>query len=165
MRLFHEPSAMVLTRQNLPVVDRTVYAAADGAARGAYVLACSGDPQVILMGSGSEVSLCLEAHERLKAEGIRSRVVSMPCFSLFAREAESYRNEVLPPSVRARVAVEQGATLGWERYVGLDGEIVGMQTFGASAPFKDLQRHFGFTADRVLAAAHATIAKATGANR
>ncbi len=165
MRLFHEPSAMILTRQNLPVVDRTAYAPAAGAARGAYVLACSGDPQVILMGSGSEVSLCLEAHERLKAEGIRSRVVSMPCFSLFAREDASYRNEVLPDSVRARVAVEQGATLGWERHVGLDGEIVGMRTFGASAPFKDLQRHFGFTADAVVAAARASIAKASGGAR
>ena len=149
----HEPSAVVLTRQNLPVVDRSVFAPASGAAMGGYVLVCDGDPQVVLIGTGSEVSLCVEARDRLKAEGIRSRVVSMPCWSLFDRQDRTYRDSVLPPSLRARVAVEQGASMGWERYVGLDGEVIGMTTFGASAPIKDLQRHFGFTVDAVVAAA------------
>jgi transketolase len=153
LTMTHEPCAMVLTRQNLPVVDRTVFAPASEASKGAYVLACDGDPQLILIGTGSEVSLCIEARERLQAEGVRSRVVSMPCWSLFNRQPKEYRDSVLPPAVRARVAVEQGATMGWERYVGLDGSIIGMTTFGASAPFKDLQQHFGFTVDAVLTAA------------
>ncbi len=160
MRLTHEPSAMILTRQNLPVVDRSSFGDAAGAAKGAYVLACSGDPQVILVGTGSEVSLCLEAHERLKSEGIRSRVVSMPCWSLFWKQDQAYRDSVLLPGVRARVAVEMGATLGWERFVGLDGAIVGMTTFGASAPLKDLLPHFGFTIDAVMAAVRQQLAGA-----
>ncbi len=156
----HEPSIMVLTRQNLPVVDRERYAEASGAARGAYVLTCSGDPQVLLLATGSEVSLCLEAHDRLAAEGIRSRVVSMPCWSIFARQDEAYRREVLPRAVTARVAVEMAATFGWERYVGDEGAIVGMRSFGASAPLKALLPHFGFTVDAVVAAAKEQIARA-----
>ncbi|MDZ4756401.1 MAG: transketolase [Phycisphaerae bacterium] len=153
MNTKHEPCAMALSRQNLPTVDRTRYAPASGAAHGAYVLAGDDpEPDVILIGTGSEVQLCLEAHEQLTAEGVRSRVVSMPCWSVFARQDAAYRDVVFPPTVRARVAVEQSAALGWERYVGFDGAVVGMTTFGASAPLKDLQKHFGFTVDAVVAA-------------
>jgi transketolase len=150
----HEPVVLVLSRQNLPTLYRTRYGAASGLARGAYVLADgTGAPEVILIGTGSEVSLCLDAHERLGQEGIRSRVVSMPSWELFDRQPEAYRNEVLPPSVTARVAVEQASTFGWGRYVGLAGEVIGMRTFGASAPLKELQKKFGFTPDHVVAAA------------
>ena len=150
----HEPVVLVLSRQNLPTLDRTRFGAASGLARGAYVLADdTGAPEVILIGTGSEVSLCLDAHERLGQEGIRSRVVSMPSWELFERQPEAYRNEVLPPSVTARVAVEQASTFGWGRYVGLAGEVIGMRTFGASAPLKELQKKFGFTHDHVVAAA------------
>jgi transketolase len=154
MQRHHDPVVLVLSRQNLPTLDRTKYGAASGLARGAYVLADSkGEPEVILMGTGSEVSLCVDAHERLGQEGIRSRVVSMPSWELFDRQPEAYRNEVLPPSVTARVAVEQASTFGWGRYVGLAGEVIGMRTFGASAPLKELQKKFGFTPDNVVAAA------------
>jgi transketolase len=154
MQRHHDPVVLVLSRQNLPTLDRTKYGAASGLARGAYVLAdCKGAPQVILMGTGSEVSLCVDAHERLGKEGIRSRVVSMPSWELFDRQPETYRNEVLPPSITARVAVEQASTFGWGRYVGLAGEVIGMRTFGASAPLKELQKKFGFTPDNVVAAA------------
>ncbi|MFO0827435.1 MAG: transketolase [Phycisphaerales bacterium] len=149
-----EPSVLALSRQNLPIVDRTRFGSAAGAARGAYVLAdCDGTPDVILLATGSEVHLCLAAHERLAADGVRSRVVSMPCWSLFSRQDETYREQVLPDAVRARVAVEAASTMGWERWVGLDGTIVGMTTFGASAPMKALATHFGFTVDNVVAAA------------
>jgi transketolase len=154
MQRHHDPVALVLSRQALPTVDRTRYGAASGLAKGAYVLADSqGAPETILMGTGSEVSLCLDAHERLGQEGIRSRVVSIPSWELFDRQPEAYRNEVLPPSITARVAVEQASTFGWGRYVGLAGEVIGMRTFGASAPLKELQRKFGFTPDNVVAAA------------
>jgi transketolase len=154
MQRHHDPVVLVLSRQNLPTLDRTRYGAASGLARGAYVLAdCPGEPEVILMGTGSEVSLCVDAHERLGQEGIRSRVVSMPSWELFDRQPEAYRNEVLPSSVTARVAVEQASTFGWGRYVGLAGEVIGMRTFGASAPLKELQKKFGFTPDNVVAAA------------
>jgi transketolase len=154
MQRHHDPAVLVLSRQNLPTLDRTKYGAASGLARGAYVLAdCKGAPEVILIGTGSEVSLCIDAHERLGQEGIRSRVVSMPSWELFDRQPESYRNEVLPPSITARVAVEQASTFGWSRYVGLAGEVIGMRTFGASAPLKELQKKFGFTPDNVVAAA------------
>jgi transketolase len=154
MQRHHDPVVLVLSRQNLPTLDRTKYGAASGLARGAYVLADSkGEPEVILMGTGSEVSLCVDAHERLGQEGIRSRVVSMPSWELFDRQPEAYRNEVLPPSVTARVAVEQASTFGWGRYVGLAAEVIGMRTFGASAPLKELQKKFGFTPDNVVAAA------------
>jgi transketolase len=154
MQRHHDPVVLVLSRQNLPTLDRTKYGAASGLARGAYVLAdCKGAPEVILIGTGSEVSLCIDAQERLGKEGIRSRVVSMPSWELFDRQPEAYRDEVLPPSVTARVAVEQASTFGWGRYVGLAGEVIGMRTFGASAPLKELQKKFGFTPDNVVAAA------------
>jgi transketolase len=123
--------------------------------RGAYVLGepPGGNPEVILIASGSELSLAVQAHERLLAEGVRSRVVSMPSWDLFESQPRAYRESVLPPRVRARVAVEQGSTLGWERYVGESGQVIGMQTFGASAPLKELQRKFGFEPERVMAAA------------
>ncbi len=151
----HQPVALVLTRQNVPVFDRTKYASAEGLRRGAYVLADAegGDPELILIATGSEVALALSAHEELLAEGIRSRVVSMPCCELFDRQDQAYRDEVLPPAVTARVSVEEASTLGWDRYVGFDGVKIGMHTFGTSAPLKDVQTKFGFTPDRVAEAA------------
>jgi transketolase len=150
----HHPVALILSRQPLPTVDRSKYAAADGVARGAYVLGDSdGEPEVIFMGTGSELQLCVAAHEQLKAEGIKSRVVSMPCWELFERQPEEYRASVVPPPVRARVAVEAGTSLGWRRYVGIDGRIVARRDFGASAPLKELLKHFGFTVENVVAAA------------
>ncbi len=159
MELHHEPTALALSRQNLPTLDRTKYGPADGLRRGAYVLADaeSGEPEVLLMASGSEVPLCLEAYERLSKEGVRARLVSMPSWELFERQDERYRESVLPPAVTARVAVEQAVAQGWERYVGLGGAVIGMETFGASAPIKDVQSHFGFTVDNVVAAARAQI--------
>jgi transketolase len=155
MQLRHQPAALALSRQPLPTLDRTRYAAASGVARGAYVLgdAPGGEPEVILIASGSEVSLAVEAHEKLLADGIRSRVVSMPSWDIFERQPQAYRDSVLPPAVTARVAVEQASTLGWERYVGTSGRVIGMQTFGASAPLKELQKKFGFQPERVVAAA------------
>jgi transketolase len=153
----HEPACIVLSRQALPTFDRSKYAAAAGVARGAYVLADSegGEPEVILMATGSEVQLCVGAHEALKAEGIRSRVVSMPSWEVFEKQDEAYRHAVLPPHITARVSVEQASTIGWDRYVGLGGARIGMHTFGASAPLKALLAQFGFTPERVLAAARA----------
>ena len=161
LKLRHQPAALVLSRQPLPTLDRSKYAPASGVARGAYVLADSpnGDPEVILIASGSEVSLAVAAHEKLLAEGIRSRVVSMPSWEIFDHQTEEYRKGVLPPNVKARVAVEQASTLGWERYVGDSGYVVGMKTFGASAPLKELQRKFGFEPDQVVAAAKAQLGK------
>ncbi len=159
MQLRHEPVALVLTRQALPTLDRSAYASASGLAKGAYVLADApkGAPEVILMATGSEVSLCVDAYERLRKEGIKVRVVSMPSWELFENQPEDYRAAVLPATVTARVAVEQGSTLGWERYVGARGRIIGMHTFGASAPLKELQRKFGFTPDQVASAAKALV--------
>jgi transketolase len=147
-----EPAAIVLSRQVLPVFDRTRYAPASGLARGAYVLAdpADGAPQIILMATGSEVALCVDAHERLAAEGIRSRVVSMPSWELFEQQDRAYRDSVLPPAIRARISVEQATTIGWDRYVGAEGERVGMHTFGASAPLKALLTKFGFTPEHLL---------------
>jgi transketolase len=155
MQLHHEPAVLVLSRQAVPTLDRSKYASASGVARGAYVLADSpgGNLEVILIASGSEVSLAVQAHEKLGAQGIRSRVVSMPSWEIFDHQSQEYRDSVLPPSVTARVAVEQGSTFGWERYVGLRGRIIGMKTFGASAPLQELQRKFGFEPERVAAAA------------
>jgi len=155
MQRRHEPAVLALSRQPLPTLDRNTYAPASGLARGAYILgdAPTGEPEVILIASGSEVSLAVEAHEQLLADGIRSRVVSMPSWDIFEHQTQEYRDSVLPPSVTARVAVEQASTLGWERYVGTSGRVIGMQTFGASAPLKELQRKFGFQPDRVAAAA------------
>jgi transketolase len=155
MQLHHRPAVLVLTRQAVPTLDRSRYAPASGVSRGAYVLADStgGNPEVILIASGSEVSLAVQAHEKLATEGIRSRVVSMPSWEIFDHQPAEYRDRVLPPGVKARVAVEQGSTFGWERYVGLSGRIIGMKTFGASAPLKELQTKFGFEPERVAAAA------------
>jgi transketolase len=154
MRQTHQPSALVLTRQGVPVLDRSRYAPAEGLQRGGYVLAdCDGPPEVILIGTGSEVSLAVDAYEELSSEGVKARVVSLPSWYLFDLQPDEYRDEVLPEDVQARVAVEQASTLGWDRYVGPHGRIVGMHTFGASAPLKEVQRKFGFTPERVVEAA------------
>ncbi|UGB25700.1 transketolase [Methylorubrum sp. B1-46] len=155
-----QPAVLALSRQPLPTFDRTKYAPASGTAKGAYVLADSdGTPDVILIGTGSEVQLCIGAYETLKGEGVKARVVSMPSWELFERQDEAYRNSVLPPDVLARVAVEQGSVIGWDRYAGSSGAIVGMHTFGASAPIKDLLGKFGFTAEKVIEAARAQVTK------
>jgi transketolase len=161
MQLRHQPVALALSRQALPTFDRIRYASAAGVARGAYVLAdaSGGDPEVIIIASGSEVSLAVDAHETLLAEGVRSRVVSMPSWEIFDHQAKEYRDSVLPPAVTARVAVEQASTLGWERYVGTSGQVIGMHTFGASAPLKELQRKFGFEPGQVVAAAREQLSK------
>ena len=161
MKLQHEPTALILTRQALPTLDRTKYAPAAGLAKGAYILAdaAGGKPEVILLATGSEVSLCVEAYEQLTQEGIKARVVSMPSWELFEHQDEAYRNSVLPPSVIARVSVEQASTFGWSRYIGLTGEAIGMKTFGASAPLKELQKKFGFTTEKVVAAARNQVQK------
>jgi transketolase len=155
LQLRHQPAVLALSRQPLPTFDRSKYASAAGLARGAYVMADSpgGPPEVILIGSGSEVSLVVEAHEALAAQGIRSRAVSMPSWDIFEHQPQAYRESVLPPQIKARVAVEQGSVLGWDRYVGAAGQVIGMKTFGASAPLKELQRKFGFEPERVVAAA------------
>ena len=155
MQLRHQPVVLALSRQALPTLDRSKYAPASGVARGAYVLADApgNDPEVILIATGSEVALAVDAHEKLLAEGIRSRVVSMPSWEIFEHQSDEYQDSVLPPKVKARVAVEQASTLGWERYVGRSGQVIGMKTFGASAPLKELQRKFGFEPDQVVAAA------------
>ncbi|HEV3443438.1 MAG TPA: transketolase [Gemmataceae bacterium] len=161
MQLRHEPAVLALSRQPLPTLDRSKYAPASGVARGAYVLADApqGNPEVILIASGSELSLAVQTHEKLVAEGIRSRVVSMPSWDIFEHQTPEYRESVLPARVTARVAVEQGSTLGWERYVGRTGRVIGMKTFGASAPLKELQRKFGFEPERVAAAAKEQLGK------
>jgi transketolase len=155
MQLRHQPAVLVLSRQALPILDRSKYAPASGVSRGAYVLADApgGVPEVILMASGSEVSVAVDAHEKLLAEGIRSRVVSIPSWDIFEHQTQQYRDSVLPPSIGARVAIEQASTFGWERYVGPSGRVIGMTTFGASAPLKELQRKFGFEPARVTAIA------------
>jgi len=157
----HGPSTLVLTRQAVPTFDRTKYAPATGVAKGAYILAEApgGRPDVILMGSGSEVSLCVEAGEKLNAIGIKARVVSMPSWELFERQDAAYKESVLPASVTARVSVEMASTFGWERYTGPQGKIIGMRSFGASAPLKDLLKKFGMEADRVVAAAREVLGK------
>ncbi|HMG32903.1 MAG TPA: transketolase [Blastocatellia bacterium] len=161
MQLRHEPVVLVLSRQALPTLDREKYASASGVARGAYVLAdpSSGSPEVILIATGSEVSLAVDAHEKLSAEGIRSRVVSMPSWEIFDRQPQEYRDSVLLPKVTARIAVEQASTFGWERYVGNSGRVIGMKTFGASAPLKELQRKFGFEPEQIVTTAKALLTK------
>lgn len=155
MQLRHEPVALILTRQALPTLDRSKYASASGLAKGAYVLADApgGKPDVLLLATGSEVSLCVDAYERLKGEGIHARVVSMPSWELFEHQSQEYKDGVLPPHVTARVSVEQASTFGWARYVGSAGHAIGMKTFGASAPLKELVKKFGFTVDRIVTAA------------
>ena len=155
----HNPVALVLTRQNVPVLDRSRYASAEGVRRGGYVVADSegGDPELILIATGSELSLAVGAHEKLAGEGVRSRVVSLPCWEIFDRQDRAYRDEVLPPAVTNRVAIEEASPLGWERYVGSEGKILGMTTFGQSAPFKDVEAEFGFTPDQIAAAAREAV--------
>jgi len=159
MELRHEPAILALSRQPLPTLDRTKYASASGLARGAYVLADSpgGNPEVILIASGSEVSLAVEAHEKLLAEGIRSRVVSIPSWEIFEHQSQEYQDTVLPPAIKARVVVEQASSFGWERYASRPGRLNCMKTFGASAPLKELQKKFGFEPDQVVAAAKAVL--------
>ncbi len=148
------PVALCLTRQAVPTLDRTKYAPASGVRQGGYILSdCDGPPEIILIGTGSELQFAVEAGEKLKAEGVKVRLVSLPSFELFEQQPKDYRDRVLPPSVRKRLAVEAGATLGWYRYVGLDGVVIGRDNFGASAPFKDLYKHFGFTTENVYATA------------
>jgi transketolase len=163
MDMHHEPAVLVLSRQALPTFDRSKYAPASKVRRGAYVLADAHDaePELLLLASGSEVALCLDAYEQLTSEGVRARVVSVPSWELFERQDREYRDSVIPPRVKARVAVEQGSTLGWERYVGATGSIIGMETFGTSAPLKDVQRKFGFTPERVVAVAREQIEAAS----
>jgi transketolase len=162
MQLQHEPACLILSRQALPTLDRTKYAPADGVAKGAYVLADApgGKPEVILLTTGSEVSLCIDAYEKLKADGVKARVVSMPSWELFEKQTPAYRASVLPPDVHARISVEQAGMVGWAYYTGVGGPGIGMRTFGASAPLKELQKKFGFTPERVVEAAREAIANA-----
>jgi transketolase len=155
MQLRHQPAVLVLSRQPLTTLDRTRYAPAEGVSRGAYVLADAPgeNPEIILIASGSEVGVAVDAHETLAADGIRSRVVSMPSWDIFEHQTQEYRESVLPPDVTARIAIEQASTFGWDRYVGAKGRVIGMTTFGASAPLKELQRKFGFDPARVIAIA------------
>ena len=161
MQLRHRPAALVLSRQALPTLDRSKYAAASGVAYGAYVIADApgGKPEIILIATGSELSLAVQAHETLNSEGIHSRVVSMPSWDIFEHQTQEYRDSVLPPAVQARISVEQASTFGWERYVGTNGRMIGMQTFGASAPLKELQKTFGFEPERLVTMAKAMLGK------
>ncbi|HSN29022.1 MAG TPA: transketolase [Kofleriaceae bacterium] len=155
----HHPVVLVLSRQAMPTLDRAKYAAASGLRKGAYVLADTDNPEVILIGTGTEISLCVAAHEKLVASGVRSRVVSMPSWELFEEQDAAYRDSVLPPAVTARVVVEQASNFGWERYVGQTGAMITMRTFGASAPLKELMTKFGFAPDNIVAAARAQLAQ------
>lgn len=159
MQLNHEPAALILSRQALPTLDRTKYRPASGVAKGGYVLADADDgkPDVLLMASGSEVQLCIDAYEQLKSEGIKARVVSLPSRELFEQQSQEYQDTVIPPNVNARVSVEQASTFGWARFVGRRGRRIGMKTFGASAPMKELQHKFGFNTEAVVTAAKATL--------
>jgi transketolase len=161
MKLQHEPAVLVLSRQPVPTFDRSKYGAASGVAQGAYILADApdGKPEVILMGTGTEVYLCINAYEQLKTEGVKARVVSIPSWNLFDQQSDEYKAKVLPPEVKARVSVEQASTFGWSQYIGPTGVSVGMHRFGASAPIKDLQKKFGFTTENIVAAARKTMGK------
>jgi transketolase len=153
------PIVLALTRQAVPTLDRAKYAPASGLRQGAYILSdCQGQPDIILIGTGSELQWCADAGEKLKAEGVKLRVVSMPSWEIFDRQPREYRERVLPSSVRKRLAVEAGVTSGWQKYVGLDGAVVGRDGFGASAPVKDVMKHFGFTTENVYNAAKALLA-------
>jgi transketolase len=164
MELPREPAVLVLTRGAVPTFDRERYASAAGLARGAYVMADAegGPPEVILLGTGSEVALCVAAHEQLAAEGVRARVVSMPSWELFEKQSAEYRDSVLPPNVTARVVVEAASGFGWAQYAGAGGAILCMESFGSSAPLQQLLQRYGFTAENVVAAAKEQIAKARG---
>ena len=157
----HRPSTLVFSRQAMPTLDRTKFAPADGAARGAYILADAdgGKPDLILMGTGTELQWCVGAYEKLKSEGIKVRVVSMPCWQLFEEQDAAYKESVLPAAVTARVSIEMASTMGWDRYVGPKGKAIGMHSFGASAPLKDLLKKFGFGVDEVVAAARQVLGK------
>ena len=161
IELKHQPACLVLSRQNLPTLDRSRYAPAAGLRRGAYILADAedGKPAVILIGTGSEVALCIDAYEELKRNGIPARVVSFPSWELFEQQDQAYRDRILPADVTARVSVELGSVIGWDRYVGATGAKVGMHTFGSSAPLKDLLTKFGFTPEKVVEAAKAQIGR------
>ncbi len=161
MHFKKEPAVLVLTRQALPTIDRTKFAAASGVAKGAYILAEAqgGKPEALLMATGSEVALCLTAYDTLTSQGVKVRVVSMPSWDIFEKQSREYRDSVLPPDVTARVSVEQASILGWDRYVGSKGKIIGMHTFGASAPLKELQKKFGFEPDAVVAAVKEVLGK------
>lgn len=162
IQLRHRPAVLVLSRQPLPTLSRNKYASASGVARGAYILADTpgGKPEIILIATGSEISLAVQVHEKLVSESIRSRVVSMPSWDIFEHQTKEYRDSVLPPMVKARIAIEQASTFGWERYVGDSGCIIGMQTFGASAPLKELQKEFGFEPERIIIIAREILGKA-----
>jgi transketolase len=164
MKFHHQPAALILSRQAMPTLDRTRYASAAGLEKGAYILADApgGKPDLLLLATGTEVGLAVEVYERLKTEGVKARVVSMPSWELFEQQPQNYREDVIPPAVTARVSVEQASTLGWARYVGLRGQMVGMRTFGASAPLKELQKAFGFTPEAVYLAAKAQLQAAGG---
>ncbi len=167
LQLQHEPVSLVLSRQALPTIDRSKYAAASGVAKGGYVLADApgGKPELILIGTGSELSLCVSAYEQLNADGIRARVVSMPSTSIFDKQEDAYKNSVLPPEIKARVSVEAGSTFGWAKYTGPQGIAIAMTTFGASAPLKDVMKKFGFTAEHVIQAAKEVLAQARSSVR
>jgi transketolase len=164
MELKSQPACLALSRQPLPTFDRKLYASADGVARGAYIMADAkgGVPDVILVGTGSEVAICVEAYERLSGEGIAARVVSMPSWELFEQQDQAYQDSVFPPDVLARVSVEAGSVIGWDRYVGARGARIGMHTFGASAPIGDVMKRFGFTVDNILAAAKQQLSRTKG---
>ncbi|MGZ5261557.1 MAG: transketolase-like TK C-terminal-containing protein, partial [Burkholderiales bacterium] len=161
MQLKHQPAMLVLSRQAEPTLDRTKYAPAAGVAKGAYVLAdaADGKPDVLLLATGTEQGLCVDAYEQLTAEGIKARVVSMPSWELFKQQPQEYQDSVLPPQVHARVAVEAGTGLGWREYVGSEGRVIARYDFGASAPIKDLLTHFGFTPERVASEARSLVAR------
>jgi transketolase len=159
----HGPVALVLTRQGVPIVDRSKHASADGLAKGGYVLADSdGDPELILIATGSEVALALDAYDALTADGVKARVVSLPSWELFDQQSEAYRDSVIPPGVAARVSIEEASILGWDRYVGPQGEAIGMHTFGSSAPLKDVQTKFGFTPEKVVETAREVLERRGG---
>ena len=159
MQLRHNPAVLVLSRQALPTLDRTRYAPASGLAKGGYILADSGGgkPEILFLATGSEVALAIDVYEKLTAEGVRARVVSMPSWELFEAQPSQYRDTVIPPDVTARISIEQGSTMGWALYHGSGGRAIGMRTFGASAPLKELQKKFGFTPDSLLGAARELI--------
>ena len=162
MPLTNRPVALVLSRQNLPTLDRKKYSPASGVAQGGYVLAEAekgAKPQVILMATGSELSLCVGAYEKLITQGIRARVVSIPCWEWFDEQDEEYRESVLPSAVTARLAVETGIAQGWDKYLGPQGRFIGMTGYGASAPAGELMKHFGFTVDRVVNEAKSLVTK------
>jgi transketolase len=155
----HAPVILSLTRQPVPTLDRARFAPANGLAKGGYALNNEPRPDVLLIATGSEVSLCVEALDQLTASGIKARVVSLPSWELFEKQPQAYRDSVVPPNVRARVCVEMGAAFGWEKYAGPTGAIIGMRSFGASSPVKDVTKHFGFTTDAVVAAAKKQVGK------